>query len=90
MPTLLGLIGVLVVCAGLDLLWQLRREFRFWDLNIFRAMLGFGIPERDLPIEEIPRRRQTALQLLLGMGFAVVIGPALIAIGVTLTFYIHP
>lgn len=92
MPKLLGVIGVLVVCAGLDLLWQLRRELRFWTLtylNVLRAMLGFGGPESAVPISELARRRQQALQFLLGMGFALVLGPALIAVAVTLTFSIH-
>ncbi|MGH9736260.1 MAG: hypothetical protein ACRD8A_16935 [Candidatus Acidiferrales bacterium] len=89
MPKLLVVIGILIVCAGLDLLWQLRREFRFWDLNIFRAMLGFGIPERALPTEEVARRRQNALQLLLGMALALVLGPALIAIGATVISHVH-
>lgn len=92
MPKLLGVIGVLVVCAGLDLLWQLRRELRFWTLtylNIFRAMLGFGETERVVAIKEVAQRRQSALQFLLGMGLALVLGPVLIVIGVTLIFYIH-
>lgn len=98
MPKLLGVIGVLVVCAGLDLLWQLRRELRFWAstyLNVFRAMLRFGEPERIVAIKAVAvtmnevLRRQSALQFFLGMGLALVLGPALIVIGVTLTFYIH-
>ena len=42
MPKLLGIIGLLVICAGLDLLWQSRHEIKFWMLAylaFFRAML---------------------------------------------------
>jgi hypothetical protein len=41
-PKLLGIIGVLVICAGIDLLWQSRREIKFWMiayLAFFRALL---------------------------------------------------
>ncbi|HTU35568.1 MAG TPA: hypothetical protein VMF66_17320 [Candidatus Acidoferrum sp.] len=98
MPKLLSVIGVLVVCAGLDLLWQSRRELRFWAstyFNVFRAMLRFGEPERVVAIKAVAvtineiLRRQTAQQFLLGMGLALVLGPTLIAIGITLTFYVH-
>jgi hypothetical protein len=36
---LVGVIGLIVICAGLDLLWQSRREVRFWIttfVGIFR------------------------------------------------------
>lgn len=98
MPKLLGIIGVLVVCAGLDLLWQLHRELRFWAstyLNVFRAMLRFGEPERVVVIKAVAvtlselLRRQSGRQFLLAMGLALVLGPTLIVIGVTLTFYVH-
>lgn len=88
MPKLLAVIGALVICAGLDLLWQMRHEFRFWDMNVFRA-LGFGTPENVLPIKEVARRRRKAWQFFLGMGFALVLGPMLIAASVTLLFYMH-
>ena len=38
MPKLLGIIGALVICAGLDLLWQSRNEIQFWMaayINVF-------------------------------------------------------
>jgi hypothetical protein len=28
-PKLLGIIGLLVICAGIDLLWQSRHEIKF-------------------------------------------------------------
>lgn len=92
MAKLLAVIGTLVICAGLDLLWQSRYELRFWFhayLKILRAMLGWEHPARVLGIREVVRRRQSALQFLLGMGFVLVLGPILIAAGVTLMFYMH-
>ena len=42
MPKLLGIIGLLVICAGIDLLWHSRQEIKFWIiayLAFFRALL---------------------------------------------------
>lgn len=92
MAKLLGIIGALVICAGLDLLWQARYELRFWAsvyLKVLRAMLGLEQPVRAQEIREVVKRRQSALQFLLGMGFVLVLGPMLIAVGVTLMFYMH-
>jgi hypothetical protein len=92
MPKLLEVIGVLVICAGFDLLWQSRRELRFWTaayLNMFRAMARLEQPARLVLMREIAKRRQSALQFLLGMGFAFVLGPTLIVVGLTLLFYVH-
>lgn len=91
MPKLLGIIGVLVVCAGLDLLWQSRREIRFWlaaYLRIFRSMLRQqGSTPRSLPAAISAEKRQGAVRVLLGMSFAFLFGPILIAIGVTLMLF---
>jgi hypothetical protein len=90
MPKLLGIVGVLVICAGLDLLWQSRRELRFWFstyLKIFGAMLRFEEPQGFFPAKEIARRRQSAVRFLLGMGFTFVLGPMLVVLGVTLMFF---
>jgi hypothetical protein len=41
-PKLFGIIGLLVICAGMDLLWQSRHEIKFWMLayrTFFRALL---------------------------------------------------
>jgi hypothetical protein len=89
MPRLLGIIGALVICAGLDLLWQSRRELRFWFsayLKIPRAVLGLEEPLHFFPVKGIAGRRHGALRFLLGMGFAFMLGPMLIALGVTLMF----
>ena len=92
MPKLLGIVGALVICAGLDFLWQARDELRFWlstYVKILRALLRLEEPLRFLPVREAAQKRQSAVQFLLGMGFAFVLGPMLIVLGVTLMFYIH-
>jgi len=92
-PKLLGIIGILVICAGFDLLWQSRHEIKFWVIayvNVFRAMLR----HQESPLDAIPatasaEQRQGALRVLLGMGFAFFLGPILLAIGVTLLLFPH-
>jgi hypothetical protein len=89
-PKLLGIVGLLVICAGLDLLWQSRHEIKFWIaayLKVFRALLRHQQePFRALPLAATAEKRQGALRVLLGMGFAFFLGPIL---GVTLMFYPH-
>lgn len=90
MAKLLGIIGALVVCAGLDLLWQSRHEIRFLSsayFRILRSVFRFQDPSRLFIFREIAQRRHSAVRFLLGMGFAFVLGPILIALGVTLMFY---
>lgn len=91
MPKLLGIVGVLVICAGLDLLWQSRHEIQFWVaayINVFRAILRHHeAPFRNLPAAISAEKRQGALRVLLGMGFAFFLGPILIALGVTLLLF---
>lgn len=91
MPKLLGVIGVLVVCAGLDLLWQSRHEITFWlaaYLRVFRSMLHHqGSSPRSLPATIDPRKRHGAVRVLLGMSFTFIFGPILIAIGITLMLF---
>jgi hypothetical protein len=91
MPKLLGIVGALVICAGLDLLWQGRREIRFWIsayLAVFRALLRQE-SLRPLPKHQTRGRRHGAVRFLLGMGFAFLLGPLLIALSLTLMFYTH-
>lgn len=93
MPKLLGIVGLLVICAGLDLLWQSRHEIKFWIaayVSVFRAMLQHHeAPLRSLPSAVSAEKRQGALRVLVGMGFAFFLGPILIALGVTLMFFPH-
>jgi hypothetical protein len=93
MPKLLGIVGILVICAGCDLLWQSRREIKFWIVayvNVFRAMLQHhGNPLKSLT-EDVPaEKRRGALRVFLGMGFAFFLGPILIALSVTLLLLPH-
>ncbi|MFZ3216219.1 MAG: hypothetical protein WA192_09185 [Candidatus Acidiferrales bacterium] len=91
MPKLFGIVGFLVICAGIDLLWQSRHEIRFWMaayLAFFRALLR----NRESPVfpaAEIAQKRHGAVRFLLGVSFAFLLGPLLIAIGVTLIFFPH-
>lgn len=88
MPKLFGIVGILVVCAGLDLLWQTRSEISFWLVayfNAFRAALKQpGASPRRLPEAIVGQKRHGAVRFLLGMSFVFFFGPILIAIGVTL------
>jgi hypothetical protein len=94
MPKLLGIIGALVICAGLDLLWQSRQEIKFWlaaYINVFRSILRrreYPVqPVRGLPVAVSPAKRKHAVRFLLGVGFAFLLGPILIALSVTLLLY---
>jgi hypothetical protein len=92
-PKLLGSIGLLVICAGIDLLWQSRHEIKFWMvayIAFFRALLH----NRDsaphvFPSKEAAHKRQGAVRFLLGVSFVFLLGPLLIAIGITLIFFPH-
>jgi hypothetical protein len=90
MPKLLGIVGALVICAGLDLLWQSRHEIRFWIaayMGVFRAMLRHEEPSTVFPAKGAREKRHGAIRFLLGMGFAFFLGPMLIVLGLTLMFY---
>ncbi len=93
MPKLLGIIGMLVICAGLDLLWQSRREIKFWAfayLEFFRALLHNRESTPPVfPSREAAQKRQGAVRFLLGVSFVFLLGPLLIAIGVSLLFFPH-
>jgi hypothetical protein len=87
MPKLLGIIGFIVICAGIDLLWQSRRETRFWlatCAKAFRAILWRRDQAHVFPWPEAALKRQRAVGVLLGLGLAFVLGPILIAVGITL------
>ena len=91
MPHLLGIVGTLVFFAGLDLLWQCRRDLALWVssyMRMFRKLMrdpeSQGRPFSELGDTPKPRR---TLAMFLGMGLAVV-GPLLI--GVSLALMLHP
>jgi hypothetical protein len=90
MPKLLGIVGALVICAGIDLLWQSRHEIRFWVaayFSVFRAMLRQQEAPKVFPSKDAPEKRHGAVRVLLGMGFAFFLGPMLLALSLTLMFY---
>jgi len=90
MPKLLGIVGLLVICAGLDLLWQSRREIAFWMaeyVRVFRARLKQQDAPGVFPLKEAAGKRHGAVRVLVGMGCVFVLGPILLALGVTLMFY---
>lgn len=81
---LVGVIGLIVMCAGIDLLWQSRREARFWFttfVRIFRALLAHQQPQA---VSVTDSRGRHAARVLLGASLALVLGPILLALGVTL------
>ena len=91
MPRLLGMIGLLVVCAGVHLLWQSRHDVAYWMAAFFR-MFRTHIPLRGHQLLDDPqrlhrRRREGTLRLLLGAGLLFFLGPLLIALGLTLMLY---
>jgi hypothetical protein len=91
-PKLLGIIGILVICAGFDLLRQSRNEIKFWVVayvNVFRALRHQESPLNAIAAAASAEKRQGALRVLLGMGFAFFLGPILLAIGVTLLILPH-
>jgi hypothetical protein len=93
LPKLLGIIGVLVICAGLDLLWQTWDEIQFWVsayVKMFRAILqNRDSAQRVFPSAEASGHRRGAMRFLLGIAFAFVLGPALIVVGAGLFFKLH-
>jgi hypothetical protein len=90
-PKLLAIIGALVICAGVDLLWQSRNEIKFWlaaYINVFRSILRHQENSYHVLPAAVPAaKRKHAVRFLLGVGFAFLLGPMLIAISVTLLLY---
>jgi hypothetical protein len=88
---LLGIVGILVICAGVDLLWQSRQEIKFWILaylSVFRALLRQeNSPLQSIPAQAIAEKRRHAVRFFLGVSFAFLLGPMLIALSLTLLFY---
>ncbi|HKW89336.1 MAG TPA: hypothetical protein VJN21_11335 [Candidatus Acidoferrales bacterium] len=88
----LSLIGILVVCAGLHLLWLSRGEIVYWMetwVKIFRASLR----NSQNSVERRPQRprlsrfsssREHVLRMMLGLSLALVVGPVLIFLGLVL------
>jgi len=90
MHKLMAVVGGLIICAGIDLLWQSRSEIPYW-LDAYRALF-VALWHRQLPSRMFFSlgeflKRQAAVQVLLGLGFALVVGPLLLAVSLTLMLY---
>lgn len=88
-PPLLAIVGVLIFCAGLDLLWQSRSEAAFWIasyMRVFRSILRGQESPMPFDPESAPTKSHKTVAMLLGMGLAVA-GPVLIAVSLTLILY---
>ncbi len=84
MPKLVSIIGFIIMCAGIDLLWQSRMDIRYW-FAAYRSVLRELWRRRDVTrIVAAARRRQGAIGVLLGMCFVFLVGPMLILTGVAL------
>lgn len=83
----LALVGILVVFAGLHLLWQSRREIFFWldaYIKIFRASLHQPRHKFDIPKpSRFGAGREHVLRLVLGLSLALIVGPVLIFLGLS-------
>lgn len=90
MPKLIAIVGGLVICAGIDLLWQSRAQIRYW-VETYRRFLGalwrHQLPARVLASSAAYLRRQGSVQVLLGLSFALLLGPLLLVLSLTLMFY---
>jgi hypothetical protein len=87
---LIGIIGLIVMCAGIDLLWQSRREVRFWIttfVGIFRALLRHQQPQDVFGSNNAQWKRRHAARVFVGASLLLIVGPILLALGVTLMFF---
>ena len=84
MPDVVGLIGIIIVFAGIHLLWQSRHGFMYWlerFVRIFRASLGQSdAVSYHVSGGETSPRKTNAVRIVIGMGLAFFVGPILIAL----------
>lgn len=90
MAKLLATVGGLVICAGVDLLWQSRLQVQYW-LETYAKVLS-AMWRRQLRTQWSASAsnllpRPGSMQVLLGLGFVLVLGPALLLVSLTLVFY---
>lgn len=84
MPKLMSIIGFILICAGIDLLWQSRMDIRYW-FSAYRSVLRELMRRRDVSrLIFAARKRQGAAGVLLGMCLVFLVGPVLIVTGVAL------
>jgi hypothetical protein len=90
MHKLIAVVGGLIICAGIDLLWQSRSEIRYWldaYKKFFVALWRRQLPSLSLLSVEALLKRQAAVPVLLGFGFALILGPLFLAVSLTLMLY---
>jgi hypothetical protein len=90
MPKLIAIIGGLIICAGIDLLWQSRFQIRYWVetyLKFLAALWRRQLPARVLTSSATFLKRQGAVQVLLGLSFVLFLGPLLLVVSLTLMLY---
>ncbi|MGH9562996.1 MAG: hypothetical protein ACRD3S_16210 [Terracidiphilus sp.] len=84
MPKLVSVIGFILMCAGIDLLWQSRMDIRYW-FAAYRSLLRELLRRRDVSrLIAAARKRQGAAAVLLGMCLVFLVGPVMIVTGVAL------
>ena len=81
-----SIIGVLVFCSGLHLLWQSRREIFGWIeeyFRLFRMSMKQVAEPAHAPLELPERRveRKHAVRIALGFVLAFLVAPMLITLG---------
>ena len=95
MANLIGVIGFLLFCAGVDLLWQSRNDLVFWlssYLKIFRSTLkGSPASARDnwrhhtaATLPKVKPHRTVAMVLGVGLTF---VGPVLMMVSLAILLY---
>lgn len=86
----MSVIGVLVMCAGLDLLWQSRRDMRYWIATFVEVLRGLAGPQESHPLlsPKLPgERRHQILRVFLGVSLVLILGPIFLVLGVTLMYF---
>jgi hypothetical protein len=87
MPKLIAVVGGLVICAGIDLLSQSYNQMRYWCeawVAFARTAWRKQTPDRLFVSLRSFLQTQAAVQVLLGLGFAFVLGPFLLFVSLTL------
>lgn len=95
MSRFIGVVGILAVLAGFRILWQARAGFYYW-LETYARLFGRLLREPDAnrrahrfrtarsgALAGASRERHT-LRLVVGSFLVFLLGPALIALGLTL------
>jgi len=89
MAKLFSEVGVLVICAGIDLLCQSRRDVSYWLSTFFEVLRGLVRQQRHpmLSAKLGSEKRHQVVRVFLGMSLLLILGPILLALGVTLMLF---